>query len=301
MNPALRVIAVLAVVSTFTFAQTAATNATGSTQTNAGTANAAQTAAASADAQAQGGTVVPAVLLKSIDSKKAKVGDEVTAKVMSDIRSGGQVVLPRDSKLIGKITQANARAKGDATSTLGITFDRAVLKNGSALSLTSTIQALVAPPPEAPYSDDSGMGSGGGAGTPLQGSNTGSTAGGPLSGAASTVGGVANTAGSTVSGVASAAGDTAASAAGAATRNASGDFVLTTRTSGVVGIKNLELDSSATAQGAGTVFTSNSKSVKVDSGSRLLVRITAASPAESAPAESKEKARSDKPKTDERK
>ena len=160
--------ALLFVAMTFAvgFAQTAATgsaNTNTATQTTTPAGNATAQANSATAAAAQGGTIIPVELPKSIDSKKAKVGDEVTAKVISDVRSGGAVAIPRGSRLIGKITQANARAKGDATSSLGIVFDRAVLKNGSALSLVTTIQAVIAPPQAAPptLGDDSASAGGG--------------------------------------------------------------------------------------------------------------------------------------------
>ena len=133
----------------FAFAQTSAnagTNASTATQTTTSAASTATQANANASAAAQGGLVVPVELAKSIDSKKAKVGDEVTAKVLSDVRSSSGVAIQKGSKLIGKVTEASARSNGDATSALGIAFDRAVLKNSSTLSLVSTIQAVIAPP-----------------------------------------------------------------------------------------------------------------------------------------------------------
>src|SRR4051794_955400 len=104
-----------------------------------GTANGAAAASTNASANQNGasansglasGTVINATLSKSIDSKKAKAGDAVEAKTTSDVKAEGKTIIPRGSKLIGHITQASARGKGDADSTLGIAFDHAVLKNG---------------------------------------------------------------------------------------------------------------------------------------------------------------------------
>jgi hypothetical protein len=270
------------------FAQTSATgsaNTNTATQTTTPAGNATTQANSATAAAAQGGTVIPVELPKSIDSKKAKVGDEVTAKVITDVRSGGAVAIPRGSKLIGKITQANARAKGDATSSLGIVFDRAVLKNGSALNLVSTIQAVIAAPQASPptLGDDSGSGPAGG----------GSNSGGDLMGrATSTTGAVANTAGSAVGAV----GNTAGSAVGGAGADVAGNTslganapIVTSRTTGVVGIKGLELNAAASSE-TGSTFSSSSKSVKLDTGTRLLVNVSAASPesnANSAPREKK--------------
>jgi hypothetical protein len=256
------------------FAQTYPTgSATTGNATQATTQAEGATAQSSTAAAAQGGAIVPVELPRSIDSKKAKVGDEVIAKVISDVRSGGAVAIPRGSKLVGKITEVNARAKGDATSSLGIVFDKAVLKNGSTLNLVSTIQAVIAPPQAAPSSlSDSGAG----IQTPPGG---GSSGGGDMVGSAT--GAVGNTAGSAVGAVGNTAGSALGtagsdlSAAGSVGANAP---VVTSRTSGVVGIKGLELNTSADSQASGSVLTSGSKSVKLDSGTRLLVNVSAATP-----------------------
>jgi hypothetical protein len=214
-----------------------------------------------------GGTIVPVVLTRSIDSKKAKAGDEVVARVAMDIRSGGQVVLPRDTKLIGKITQATARAKGDGTSQLGMAFDRAVLKNGSTLNVTTTIQAIA--PPEQQSYGDSGAGA----------SDMSSSSGGGPSGERMSSRGPEGT--SSATGPVGA--DTAVNSAGTATGSiphvAGSDAILTTRSVGVVGIKGLEMNTAASTDGSATL-SSSGKNVKLDSGSRLLVRVTAASPAQ---------------------
>lgn len=263
---------IAATLASVAFAQTYPTG-----NTSTGNATQATTQAGGATSQlgsaaaAQGGAVVPVELPKSIDSKKAKVGDEVTAKVISDVRSGGAVAIPRGSKLVGKITEANARSKGDAASSLGIVFDKVVLKNGSTMNLVSTIQAVIAPPQTAsPSLSDSGAG----IQTPSGG---GSSGGGDMVGSAT--GAVGNTAGSAVGAV----GNTAGSAIGTAGGEAAGSVganapVVTSRTTGIVGIKGLELNASANSQASGSVLTSGSKSVKLDSGTRLLVNVSASSP-----------------------
>src|SRR5439155_2338965 len=83
------------------------------------------------------GSTINATLTKSVDAKKAKAGDEITAKAQNDVRSGGNVVIPKGAKLIGHVTQAKAREKGESESALGIAFDRAVLKNGQEVALNT--------------------------------------------------------------------------------------------------------------------------------------------------------------------
>lgn len=227
-------------------------------------------ASATANATAQQPTVVPAVLNKSVDSKKAKVGDEVTAKVSNDVRTADGIVIPRGSKLVGKVTQANARAKGDGTSAIGLSFDRLALKDGRTLNLVSTIQAVVAAPQPAPAPAVDSMGEGS-SGT-SRGGYGGPSSGGPIGAVGSAAGGVAGD-------VANTAGTVAGNTVGGVAQ-AGSEPLITARTTGVIGIKNVEIQSSANAS-AGTVLTSDQKSVKLDGGTRFLVSVTSASARES--------------------
>src|SRR6185437_13282251 len=59
------------------------------------------------------GALIPAELVKSLDSKKVKEGDPVNAKVSMDLLSGGKIAIPRESKLVGHVTEAKARGKGE--------------------------------------------------------------------------------------------------------------------------------------------------------------------------------------------
>ncbi len=89
---------------------------------------------------------MPAELTKSLDSKKLKEGDPVTGRITADLnmRDGGAI--PRGSKLIGHVTEAKARSKGDAQSELGIVFDKISLPDGKDLTIKGSLQA-VAPNP----------------------------------------------------------------------------------------------------------------------------------------------------------
>lgn len=263
-----------ALVGTASAQSSAGADATTQATTQTSTAN--TQASSNAAAGAHAGAVVPVELSKSVDSKKAKVGDEVTARVISDVRSGGAVAIPRGSKLLGKVTEANARGKGDATSSLGIVFDRAVLKNGTTLNLVSTIQAVIAPPETQamPLPEASGSGAG------PEGSS-----GGMGGGSGSTAGAIGNTAGSAVGAVGRTVDSTTQTAAGDLNANArlgASAPALTAQTTGVVGIKGLELNASGSSNTSGSVFMTSGKSVKLDSGTRMLVNVSAASKAENA-------------------
>ena len=92
------------------------------------------------------GSALHVELDTSLDSKKAKTGDTVNAHVTEAVKANGQTVIPKNTKLVGHVTQASARAKGDAGSALAIVFDKAVLKEGSEVPLRVVIQAMAAAP-----------------------------------------------------------------------------------------------------------------------------------------------------------
>src|SRR5207245_4939351 len=101
--------------------QTQSATGAAASQTGSATGN-------SGAASLSGGTIIQAELSKSIDAKKAKQGDQVSAKTIEDVRSNGKVVIPKGSKLIGHIMEAKASTKEDSNSNLAIAWDKAVLK-----------------------------------------------------------------------------------------------------------------------------------------------------------------------------
>src|SRR5215467_14988427 len=107
------------------------------------------------------GTLVNAELDKSLDSKKAKAGDAVTARTTEAVKEEGKVVLPKGTKLTGHVSRASARGKGDSDSTLVLQFDRAELKGGQEMAVQLNVQALAAPPGVSAIGGDDlqGMGS----------------------------------------------------------------------------------------------------------------------------------------------
>src|SRR5258708_22072880 len=182
--------------------------------------SAAQQTSASADksgaqaasaSQVQAGSTVQAELVKPLDANKNKVGDEVVAKTTHDVKSGGRLIVPKGSKLIGHVTEVKAHSKDQATSELGIAFDHAVLKNGTEMPLTLGIQAIGRSQASASGIEDDSMMTSGAAGAVGSSSARPSGGGGMLGGVRSTAGGVGNTAG----GTAGTAGNTTGAAGGA--------------------------------------------------------------------------------------
>jgi hypothetical protein len=223
------------------------------------------------------GTAMNAALSQPVDAKRNKPGDPVTARTTEATRSEGKVVIPKGTKLVGHVTEAKARAKGQSESAVGIVFDKAILKNGQEVPLNVTIQALAATQTAASSSiggDD--LGASGGT-LPSGRASGGSALGGVRSTAGSTTGAVANTAanvGGVAGGTAGGAVNSTANAT-SATRGAVGGLntagQLTSNSQGVFGLNGLNLNSAASNSTQGSLITSTSKNVHLDSGTQLLL------------------------------
>src|SRR3979490_443818 len=104
----------------------------GRTQAQASGNASASTSASAQNGQANGslasGTAINAALRLPTDSKKCKPRDPVNAHSREALNVEVKTVIPRGAKLVGHVTQASARAKGESESSLGIVFDKAILK-----------------------------------------------------------------------------------------------------------------------------------------------------------------------------
>jgi len=227
-------------------------------------------AQAASASQLQSGSTVQAELTKPVDVRKNKPGDEVIAKTTQDVKSDGKVVLPKGSKIVGKVTQAQARAKGQDESQLGIAFDHAILKDGSQMPMSFAIQAVgssESAASAAAMNDSAMMGSNAGGMARGSGSGAAGSRGGLVGGVGSTAGGVANTTGS-VAGSTLHTGKVAGANTGT---NVAGG--LTSTSQGVIGMPGMTLSSAASGSTtAGSMISSSSSNVRLDSGTRMLLR-----------------------------
>jgi hypothetical protein len=126
----------------------------------------AQATPAQASIRIAPGTIIFAELSKSVDAKKVKVGDKIEAKTAVDLLSNGQVIIPRGSKIVGRVTDAKKRGKDSKESMVGIVFDRMAMKDGGELAIQAAVQAIGRPAEKASnYSPMAGgpIGSSGGA------------------------------------------------------------------------------------------------------------------------------------------
>lgn len=171
--------------------------------------------------------IIPVTLTKSLDSKKMKEGDEVTAKTVASMHSPVGGDLPAGSKVIGHVTQSKARSKGDSESSLGIMFDKIDMPGGKSMDIKGVLQA-VGPAPDT-------------------GPDTGSSMGGSNMNAGN--------------------GSTAAASSGMGMQGQKAAKMLDPHASGVVGMKNMQLDS------GNSVLTSTGKEVKLDNGAQMLIKM----------------------------
>lgn len=203
------------------------------------------------------GSVIPVQLTKSIDAKKAKSGDAVEARVTQDLKnSGGTIIVPKDTKVIGHVAQAQARTKEQKESQIAIAFDHAVM-NGSEVAVPLSIQAIIAPQGLNSESNNNG------------GESVGQTTSAPRGGGMSPggSGGRPMSSGAPQPAPSSAAGEESPNPQSPNTHEP-----ITANTQGVVGISNLKLEAAANAT-QGSVLSSEKNNVKVESGTLILLRV----------------------------
>jgi hypothetical protein len=199
------------------------------------------------------GTLLSIELSKSLDAKKAKPNDRIEARTATDLLAHGQIVVPRNAKIVGHVTEAKARSKASPDSMIGITFDRMLLKDGREVPLQLAVQAIARPLQFGPSSEGNLSRPDRQPGVPMAGQHA------PL-GDAST------------SGVPpSYPGDLAPIPDPMGSNNASNATVvpLSPSSKGVIGMKGLSLDTS----GPVAVLGSASGNVHLDSGTQLILRV----------------------------
>jgi hypothetical protein len=253
---------------------------------------------------AAGSATMNAALTHPVDAKKNRPGDPVNARTTRASQSPDGTPLPKGTQLVGHVTQAQSRGKNQSESDLGIVFDKAVLKNGQEVPMNGTIQAIAAARNTASTADNlddadlggsvagGGLARGGlvgsGGAEPgragfVGGGNGALGVGGASSGLGKTVGPATAPVSSVGSGAHGAVGS-AAGTAGTMTRGATGGLntagELTSNSQGVFNMQGLNLAtaatsaSSATGAAQGSLLTSGTRNVHLDSGTQLLVSAT---------------------------
>ena len=179
------------------------------------------------------GSSIQAELQNDVDVKRSKIGDQVVLKTTKAIKRGRDTVIPKGTNLIGRITEVQQRTKDNASSRIGMVFDRIEGKNLSA-PISASIVSITNAQAAASVGDtlDTGLSGGTSTSSSVSGGQGGSAGGGLINtvgGVTSTVGGVTNTVGSiagtatqTVGSVTNTAGQTVGSTTGSLGRTLSG-------------------------------------------------------------------------------
>jgi hypothetical protein len=180
----------------------------------------------------------PVKVVKTLDSSKLKEDDIVEVETAGGFKLPDGTLVPKGSKLEGRVVAAKARSKGDPESQLTLTFVKLNIANGKQLSIKGTVQAVFPALEEQMGPNMS-----------TAGTSAGGSAGGPGLGAASLSGGVGLTDAKT----------------GSNTQSTSTPQAVTdTKATGVQGVHDLQLENG--------VLTSKGKNVKLGGGVRLIVR-----------------------------
>lgn len=187
----------------------------------------------------------PVQLEKTLNSSKLKEGDTIVYKTVTAIHSRSGLMIPSGAKIIGHVTRAQARLKGDAESMLAIEFDKIEYGKGEEIPMKGTLQA-VGPTLGEPHPD---------------------TGAGPHELAVASHGGVASGTNLNVDLPPPAHGGSNPPSTGSMQTSgpSSGTPILRPDSQGVLGVKNLQMSSNGALTSAG-------KEVKLDSGMQVMIR-----------------------------
>jgi hypothetical protein len=147
------------------------------------TASAQTPAPGGATTYAQEAVGAPAELTKGMDSKNAKVGDGIEARIAANVRLADGTELPRGTRLTGHVTDVGAKSKDNHDGHIAFTFDHAVLKDGKQIAIHVWMQSISVPAPVTnPGGSDAmlngnGMAGGGQAGGAMGGARAGAPSG----------------------------------------------------------------------------------------------------------------------------
>jgi hypothetical protein len=195
-----------------------------------------------------------AVLTNPLESETATVGQQLILRTVSDVVVDREIVIPKGSKVLGRITQVITKGKNGSQSALAIVIDRAVVKDGAEVPVQAII-AAVAAPKNGSLSSDPAYGMMHSNEPKMSGTGAGSAAGtGTLS-----------------------ASSKASSTAAVATADLKGrmdePFLLDENSQGAVGYESLSLSWGLASPPPFTVFASKSKNLKLKTGTQMLLRM----------------------------
>ncbi len=172
---------------------------------SSGSANSETVAKANADAiTLESGTRLTAELQKTLDVRKASVGDEVVLKTTQAIKSDGRVVIEKGARVFGRVTEV-AKNNKNGSSRIGILFNR-LEKGPLAMQIKATVDSITNAATSARVHGDDDVFAAGAATSSR--STTSASSGSLLGGVGGAVNSTAATLGSTVNATTNAVGTT---------------------------------------------------------------------------------------------
>jgi hypothetical protein len=199
-------------------------------------------------------STVFAIIEKRVDTKSASLNQEVTLRTINDVMVAGRVIIPSGSKVVGHVVEFATKGKGSQQSMLAIVIDKAVVEGEREISLEAIIAAVAAPQDGSLTSDPTyGM---------MHSNEPKMIAPGPSS--------------SSRSGELSPSSKVESTAAVGTARINGGmrnGLLLNEQSQGAIGFPGLTLSWRLDTPPAVTVFSSNSKEIKLDAGTQVLLRM----------------------------
>ena len=196
-----------------------------------------------------------AILTTTVDTKSATEGQQLTFRIVADLVVKGVLVLPRDSTVYGRISEVHAKGKDQPQSALAIVIDKAKRPDGIEVPLQAIIAAVAAPKDNSLSSDPTyGM---------LHSNEPKMTGSG--------LGNTSRTGDLTPSSRADA---TAAVATAGLKGPMEHGFLLNESSAGAIGYEGLALSWGLAAPPPFTIFVSKNKSIKLNSGTQVLLRMS---------------------------
>lgn len=223
----------------------------------------AQTRAAQESVQA---TSVSAEFTKSVDTKRAKVGDEINVKTTGQAKLPDGTELPKGTKLVGNVVDVKAKSKEEKDSHLVLALNRAVLKDGKEVPIRAAVTSMTAP---ASSSGSADMSAGSSMGAP--------SAGGGAAGAGGSSGS---------SGGASAAPSAptmSQSSMDSSTQPTQGQMLKSAQDRVAVGNMPKVMLSAPTTPDSAGVLDAAGQNISLDSGTKLTLNVIPAQPGTQAP------------------
>src|ERR1700674_3713239 len=91
----------------------------------------------------------PVKVTKTLDSSKLKQDDSIEVETAGSFKLSDGTLVPKGSKMMGRVVTATARSKGDPDSELTLAFNKLNIQGGKVLGLKGMVQAVY-PPAEEP-------------------------------------------------------------------------------------------------------------------------------------------------------